>query len=768
MIGATAPRGRCRRSGRCSSPADGRRSTGIDLDRRAVRRPQAHRARGSATDGDAACTSRASSARTLVYKGMLTTPQLRRVLPRPRATSGSSRALALVHSPVLHQHVPVVAAGPPVPLRRPQRRDQHGAGQPQLDAGPRGAARRATCSPATSSASSRSARPGASDTASFDEALELLHLGGRSLPHAVLMMIPEAWENHESMDPAKRAFYRFHAVADGAVGRPRVDRVHRRHGHRRGARPQRPAPAPLLGHRRRPAWSWRREVGVLDIDPRDGRARRAACSRAACSWSTPPRAASSATTRSRPTLAAEQPYQRVARRRPRRTSTTCPTACPRAAAARSRRAAASRRSATRTRSCKILIAPMARTGAEPLGSMGTDTPIAVLSDRSRLLFDYFKQLFAQVTNPPLDAIREELVTSLGGTIGPEGNLLDPGPAVVPADRAARSRSSTTTSWPSSSTSTTTATCRASSRSSIYVPVPGRPRAATACARRSTACGAEVVRGHRRRRQASSCCPTATRRASWRRSRRCCSRRRCTTTSSARRPARRSASSSRPATPARCTTWRCCSGYGAGGHQPVPRVRDDRGPDRRRALDRRHRLRQGRRRTTSRPRGKGVLKVMSKMGISTVASLHRRAGLRGDRPRPGARRRVLHRHRQPRSAASASTSSPTRSRPATAAPTPTGPSERAHRDLEVGGEYQWRREGEYHLFNPETVFKLQHATRAERYDVFKEYTQLVDDQAAQLATLRGPVQLHATASARRSRSTRSSRSARSSSASPPAR
>jgi glutamate synthase (NADPH/NADH) large chain len=76
---------------------------------------------------------------------------------------------------------------------------------------------------------------------------------------------------------------------------------------------------------------------------------------------------------------------------------------------------------------RILVAPMARTGAEPIGSMGTDTPIAVLSSRPRMLFDYFSQLFAQVTNPPLDAIREELVTSLGGTIGPEANLLEPGP-----------------------------------------------------------------------------------------------------------------------------------------------------------------------------------------------------------------------------------------------------------------------------------------------------------------------------------------------------
>src|SRR3954469_18584280 len=79
---------------------------------------------------------------------------------------------------------------------------------------------------------------------------------------------------------------------------------------------------------------------------------------------------------------------------------------------------------------RVLLTPMAKTGYEPIGSMGTDTPIAVLSDRPRMLFDYFSQLFAQVTNPPLDAIREELVTSLSSTIGPEANVLQPGPESV--------------------------------------------------------------------------------------------------------------------------------------------------------------------------------------------------------------------------------------------------------------------------------------------------------------------------------------------------
>ena len=118
-------------------------------------------------------------------------------------------------------------------------------------------------------------------------------------------------------------------------------------------------------------------------------------------------------------------------------------------------------------------------------------------------------------------------------------------------------------------------------------------------------------------------------------------------------------------------------------------------------------------------------------------LHRRADLRGDRPRRRARRRVLHRHRSAASAASGSTRSPRRSPPATPSAHPTRPEERAHRKLELGGEYQWRREGEHHLFNPETVFKLQHATRAKRYDIFKRvHARSSTTSRKRLATLRG--------------------------------
>ena len=205
------------------------------------------------------------SARTVVYKGMLTTEQLGTFFPdlhdhrvRDRAGAGAQ--------PLQHQHVPVLAAGPPVPADRAQRRDQHDQGQPQLDAGPGGAAGDGRLRPGELDRLLPICTEGLSDSASFDEVLELLHLAGRSLPHAVLMMIPEAWENHAGMDPARRAFYEYHAnlmepwdgpaavaFTDGTVIGAVLDR--------NGLRPAR--------------W-WRTdddlvvlasEAGVLDVDP---------------------------------------------------------------------------------------------------------------------------------------------------------------------------------------------------------------------------------------------------------------------------------------------------------------------------------------------------------------------------------------------------------------------------------------------------------------------------------------------------------------------
>ena len=379
-------------------------------------------------------------------------------------------------------------------------------------------------------------------------------------------------------------------------------------------------------------------------------------------------------------------------------------------------------------------APMARTGGEALGSMGTDTPIAVLSDRPRLLFDYFPQLFAQVTNPPLDAIREELVTSLSSTIGAEGNLLEPGPEscvqvelpfpIIDNDELAKL---------------------------IHIHHDGdRPEfaAAVLSGLYQVAGGGRALREalDRVRAEASAAIAEG---------------KRILVLSD------RDSSAELGADPVAAAHL---------GGAPPPDPREDPHQGRARRRDRRRprgaphgaarratapapstrTWRSSRSRTSSPPSstasagwtrkvavknyikaaGKGVLKVMSKMGISTVASyrgaqIFEAIGLSQelvDEYFTGTVSRLggIGLDEIAEEVAPA----------ARASPTPTRPDERAHRDLELGGEYQWRREGEYHLFNPETVFKLQHATRAKRYDIFKEYTTLVDDQSTRLATLRG--------------------------------
>src|SRR4029077_20252681 len=263
--------------------------------------------------------------------------------------------------------------------------------------------------------------PGASDTARFDEVLELLHLGGRSLPHAVLMMIPEAWERHESMDPARRAFYQYHsslmepwdgpasmAFTDGTVVGAVLDR--------NGLRPSRiwvTADGLVV---------MASEAGVLDLDPSTV-VRRMRLQPGGMFLVDTAQGRIVSDEEIKAELAAEQPYQQWL------DNGLIPLAeLPQGDYVRMPHHRVVLRQLVfgyPYEELNVLVAPMARSGAEPLGSMGTDTPVAVLSQRPRMLYDYFQQLFAQVTNPPLDAIREEVVTSLSGTVGPEGDLLDP-------------------------------------------------------------------------------------------------------------------------------------------------------------------------------------------------------------------------------------------------------------------------------------------------------------------------------------------------------
>ena len=364
------------------------------------------------------CYLASLSARTITYKGMLTSHQLAEFYP-DLADERFESGLALVHSRFSTNTFPSW------PLAHPYRFMAHN-GEINTLAVNRNwmRAREALCATDRIPGLERAfpiVTPGGSDSASFDEVLELLHLGGRPIHHAVLMMIPEAWENHRTMDAHRRAFYRYHASLmepwDGPAAVAFTDGT--------------VIGAVLDRNGLRPARFWvtdddlvvlASEVGVLDVPParvvRKGRLQ-------------PGRMFLVDTEAGRivdddeikDTLAAEHPYATWLEEG----QIDLDDLPPRSMLTPQHASVVGRQQlfGYTDEELRLILAPMARTGAEPLGSMGSDAAIAVLSARSRLVYDYFTQLFAQVTNPPLDAIREELVTSLQSTLGPEANLLEP-------------------------------------------------------------------------------------------------------------------------------------------------------------------------------------------------------------------------------------------------------------------------------------------------------------------------------------------------------
>ncbi len=266
--------------------------------------------------------------------------------------------------------------------------------------------------------------PGNSDSATFDNVLELLMLAGRTLPHAAMMMIPEAYRDRDDLPGLPEGLLRLPLVPDGAVGRPRVGRLHRRAGRRRDARPQRPAPRALGRDHRRP-----RRARLRVRPARGGTARGQAPRAPAAGEAVPRRPRARAHRRGRGGQArgrrppALRRVVRAQRRAVRRAAAVERSDAVRPADAR----CASGPSATPRRTCASCSRRWRSTAAEPIGSMGNDLSLAVLSDQAPPLFSYFKQLFAQVTNPPIDPIREEIVMSLATTLGNERNLFDETP-----------------------------------------------------------------------------------------------------------------------------------------------------------------------------------------------------------------------------------------------------------------------------------------------------------------------------------------------------
>ncbi|MCU1680789.1 MAG: gltB [Amycolatopsis sp.] len=702
--------------------ADGVRPSGLELDRLAFCLRK--RAENDSVVAGHGTYFPSLSSRTIVYKGMVTPEQLPLFFADLTDTRLAS-AIALVHSRFSTNTFPSW------PLAHPFRFVAHN-GEINTIRGNRNRMR------AREALLASQLIPGdltrlypicsaeASDSASFDEVLELLHLGGRSLPHAVLMMIPEAWENHTTMDPARKAFYQYHAslmepwdgpacvtFTDGTLVGAVLDR--------NGLRPAR--------------W-WQTddgrvvlasEAGVLDVAPENvvakGRLKpgRMFLIDTAAGRIVDDEEVKSALGKSLPyegwlhaglLQIADLPdrdhivqtHDSVLRRQLSFGYTE--------------------------EELKILLTPMAEKGGEPLGSMGSDTPVAVLSQRSRLLYDYFKQGFAQVTNPPLDAIREELVTSMSRIMGPERNVLDPGPAscrhiqlpypVIDNDELAKLiHINDDGDLPGFACSVL---------SGLYEVSGGAEALASAIERvrrdasEAIAAGARtLVLSDRDSDHRMAPIPSLL------------------LVSSVHHHLVRTKERLRVALVVESGDARevhhiaLLLGYGAAavnpylafetiedlintgaitGLEPTKAIRNYVG-----ALV------------------KGVLKIMSKMGISTVgaytaAQVFESLGLAqelldeyftGTSSKLGGvglevlAEETAIRHRRAY---------------------PDNPTDKVHRRLDTGGEYAYRREGELHLFTPETVFLLQHATKTRREEAYRAYTDEVHRLYREGGVLRG--------------------------------
>ncbi|HUR48700.1 MAG TPA: glutamate synthase large subunit [Acidimicrobiales bacterium] len=660
------------------------------------------------------------SSRTLVYKGMLSAHQLPAFYPdlTDPAFKGS---LALVHSRFSTNTFPSW------PLAHPFRYIAHN-GEINTVRGNRNwmQARESLLEsdliPGDLKTLLPICTPGLSDSATFDEVLELLHLAGRSLPHSVLMMVPEAWQHHAAMDEERRAFYEFHSMLmepwDGPACVTFTDGTS--------------VGAVLDRNGLRPARWWQTdddlvvmasEVGVLDLPARRVVAKgRLSPGKVFLVDTAAGRVVDDGEVKAE--LAGAEPYGAWLHAGvvhfddlpPRRLLVP----------QHSQVLRQQRQFGYTSEELKLLLAPMARAGGEAIGSMGTDTPIAVLSRRPRLLFDYFTQLFAQVTNPPLDAIREEMVTSLAATIGSEANLLTAGPAscrhlalpwpVIDNQELARLQYiNEDGNLPG---------FRAVVIDGLFDAARGGESLGEALAEARTAASEAVAEGARililsDRFATAERAPIPS----------------LLMVSAIHHHLIRERTRTRVALVAEAGDARevhhfaLLLGYGAAAVNPYLALEtiDELVGDGVVALTERQA-----RANYLRAAGKGVLKVMSTMGISTIASyrgaqVFEALGLSSD---------VIAEYFTGTSSRlegigldgiAAEVSS--RHRSAFEVRVDDGL-------LDPGGEYQWRKRGEEHLFDPETVFRLQHATREKRIDLFRAYSQRVDEQSERLLTLRG--------------------------------
>src|SRR5450631_659593 len=564
--------------------------------------------------------------------------------------------------------------------------------------------------------------PNGSDSAMFDNTLELLVLAGRSLPHAIMMMIPEPWTKHESMDADKRAFYQYHsslmepwdgpasiAFTDGKMIGAVLDR--------NGLRPSR------YYVTKDDLVIMASEASVLDLPPEDvvqkGRLQ-------------PGRMFLVDTEQGRivgdeeikRTVATERPYrqwldQYLVHLKDLPPAPDVPASDPDTLLQRQIAFGYT------FEDQRVLLEPMAKSGVEAVGSMGNDTPLAALSSRPRLLYDYFKQLFAQVTNPPIDCIREELITASEVWLGSEGNLLRPQPAdcrrlelkgpILTNEEFAKVRRMAV---PSLKVGTLSILFRASRGEKGLT----KSMEELCLAARRMIEDEEVNvlilsdRGVNREFAAVPALLAVSGLHHY----------------LIREGLRMRVSLALETGEAReVHHFALLIGYGCAVVNPYLAFETVEGMiheglvtnvDSKLAC-----------KNYAKAATKGVVKVMSKMGISAIQSYHgaqvfEAVGVRQDvidqyftwtASRIGGvgmdviAQEVLMRHRA---------AFPQR--------------QVDGRALQAGGLYQWRAEGETHLFNPESIHRLQKAVRTNSYSVYKSYAQLIDDQSNNLATLRG--------------------------------
>ena len=554
--------------------------------------------------------------------------------------------------------------------------------------------------------------PGKSDSAQFDNMLELLVLGGRTLPHAMMMMIPEAWEANAQMDEARRAFYEYSASLmepwDGPAAIAFTD------GHLIGATLDRNGLRParyLVTEDDRVILS--SEAGVIDVPPsqirRQGRLQ-------------PGRMFLVDTDEGR-ILEDEEVKRDIVNRWPYRqwlnknvfTFDELPEVAPPAKTAADERDRLQRAFGYTDEDLRILLAPMSETGKEPIGSMGTDTPIAVLSDHAPILFDYFHQLFAQVTNPAIDPHREALVMSLATSIGPDGNTFEetpeqchrltlPGPILTNAElaRIRLVRGS--------------GVFEQKTLSTLYVPGSSPGALEEAIERLCTAAVEAVDEGNNililsDRGVDATHAPIPSLLALSAVHQRL-----------VRDGIRRHTGLLVETGEAReVHHFALLFGYGAAAVNPwlaLDTVENEQNYI--------HAIEQG------------LLKVMSKMGISTLQS-YRGAEIF---EALGLDRQLVQKHFGGTPTRLGGVGLPELDREAQErhargfGPGACSPEEPPH----PGGQYQWRRQGEAHRWNPATIAKLQAAVRTNHWPTFEEFEQLADDESASLMTLRGLLEI----------------------------